>query len=37
MPNSSNVARPVCYFLYTKKGFEFVEDQNFANQSVFAE
>jgi ectoine hydroxylase-related dioxygenase (phytanoyl-CoA dioxygenase family) len=35
MPNSSAKARPVCYFLYTRLGFEFVENQNFTESSVF--
>jgi ectoine hydroxylase-related dioxygenase (phytanoyl-CoA dioxygenase family) len=37
MPNTSARARPVCYFLYTRAGFEFVEDQNFTEQSVFGD
>ena len=37
MPNTSEVVRPVCYFLYVKAGFEFVEDQNFTEQSVMEE
>jgi ectoine hydroxylase-related dioxygenase (phytanoyl-CoA dioxygenase family) len=35
MPNSSEGSRPVCYFLYAKAGYEFVEDQNFKEESVF--
>jgi ectoine hydroxylase-related dioxygenase (phytanoyl-CoA dioxygenase family) len=33
--NVSDRERPVCYFLYTKKGYEDVEDQNFVSSSVF--
>ncbi|KAI2494928.1 phytanoyl-CoA dioxygenase [Fragilaria crotonensis] len=33
--NSSRSARPVCYFLYAREGYEDVEDQNFRNESVF--
>ena len=33
--NSSQSARPVCYFLYTRNGYEGVEDQNFCTDSVF--
>jgi ectoine hydroxylase-related dioxygenase (phytanoyl-CoA dioxygenase family) len=35
MPNTSNAHRPVCYFVYSKKGMEDVEDQNFEKESVF--
>jgi hypothetical protein len=35
MPNTSKGDRPVCYFLYTKPGQEFVENQNFVTDSVF--
>mmetsp|Transcript_4932 Transcript_4932/g.7122 ORF Transcript_4932/g.7122 Transcript_4932/m.7122 type:complete len:419 (-) Transcript_4932:135-1391(-) len=35
MPNKSKAIRPICYFLYAKKGFESVEDQNFVGNSVF--
>lgn len=35
MPNDSQRTRPVCYFLYSKKGMEHVEDQNFVKESVF--
>jgi ectoine hydroxylase-related dioxygenase (phytanoyl-CoA dioxygenase family) len=35
MPNTSKSDRPVCYFLYSKKGMEHVEDQNFVPESVF--
>jgi ectoine hydroxylase-related dioxygenase (phytanoyl-CoA dioxygenase family) len=33
--NQSNVTRPVCYFLYSRKGMEDVEDQNFTSDSLF--
>jgi Phytanoyl-CoA dioxygenase (PhyH) len=33
--NTSSSIRPVAYFLYAQQGFEFVEDQNFVNESVF--
>jgi hypothetical protein len=33
--NSSQSARPVCYFLYTCEGYQSVEDQNFVKESVF--
>ena len=32
--NSSQSARPVCYFLYARDGYEDVEDQNFRTDSV---
>ncbi|GKY92988.1 hypothetical protein MPSEU_000267400 [Mayamaea pseudoterrestris] len=34
-PNASDVTRPVCYFLYSRKGMEGVEDQNFRSDSIF--
>lgn len=37
MSNTSGAIRPVCYFLYTKVGYEFVENQNFTEQSVMEE
>ena len=33
--NKSETTRPVCYFLYSKKGLETVEDQNFRSDSIF--
>jgi ectoine hydroxylase-related dioxygenase (phytanoyl-CoA dioxygenase family) len=33
--NTSQITRPVCYFLYSKRGMEDVEDQNFTSASVF--
>lgn len=35
MPNRSHAARPVCYYLYAKAGFELVEEQNFTEESVW--
>jgi len=35
MPNTSGEVRPVCYFIYAKKGYEYVEEQNFEKCSVF--
>lgn len=33
--NAGSSARPVCYFLYARDGYEDVEDQNFHTESVF--
>lgn len=33
--NTSAGARPVVYFLYTRQGYNWVEDQNFTEKSVF--
>jgi Phytanoyl-CoA dioxygenase (PhyH) len=35
MANTSTIARPIAYYLYAKKGYESVEDQNFVPQSIW--